>query len=119
MKEEVPQHQISIEGHTDNQPIKYSPWKSNWELSVHRALSVLHYLERKGVPPQRMSVAGFGEYRPVASNATAEGRALNRRVEIVIVPIKVEKIKKPLSAPPISKEGFPQREEIPPEEELK
>ena len=118
LKEEVPQHQISIEGHTDNQPIKYSPWKSNWELSVHRALSVLHYLEKKGVPPQRISVAGFGEYRPVASNATAEGRALNRRVEIVIVPIKVEKIKKSLSTS-VAKEEIPQIEEILPEEELK
>jgi len=119
LKEEVPQHHISIEGHTDNQPIRYSPWKSNWELSAHRALSVLHYLKKEGVSPQRMSVSGFGEYKPVASNATAEGRALNRRVEIVIVPIKIEKIKKPLSTS-ISKEELPQIEgEVPLEEELK
>lgn len=94
LREEVPTHHISIEGHTDNQPIKYSPWKSNWELSVHRALSVLHYLESKGVDPTKMSATGYGEYKPVASNQTPQGRQLNRRVEIVILPNKIKKVKK-------------------------
>lgn len=93
LKEEVPGNNIGIEGHTDNEPIKYSHWKSNWELSAQRALSVLDYLEDKGIAPQRLSVSGYGEYRPVASNDTAEGRQLNRRVEIVILSNSVKKKK--------------------------
>ena len=77
---------VGIEGHTDNEPIKYSGWKSNWELSGARAMSVLEYLIKKGIEPQRLSFIGYGEYKPVASNATAEGRQKNRRVEIVILP---------------------------------
>ncbi|MBD3264992.1 MAG: OmpA family protein [Candidatus Omnitrophica bacterium] len=92
LKEEVPQNDIGIEGHTDNVPIKHSPWKSNWELSAHRALSVLYYLEKEGIDPERLSAVGYGKYRPVASNDTPEGRQLNRRVEIVIIPRTVKKI---------------------------
>ncbi len=90
--EEVPDNNIGIEGHTDNVPIKYSGWKSNWELSSQRALSVLYYLEENGVRPQRLSAIGYGEYHPIASNDTAEGRQTNRRVEIVILPKSVKKI---------------------------
>jgi len=83
----VPELNVGIEGHTDNVPIKLSGWKSNWELSTTRALSVLHYLvENKGVYPERVSAIGYGEYRPVSANSTNEGRQLNRRVEIVISP---------------------------------
>lgn len=85
LQEEVPDNDIGVEGHTDNQPIKYSKWDSNWELSVHRALSVLRYFEEQGVNPVRLSVSGYSEYRPVGSNDTSEGRQLNRRVEIVIL----------------------------------
>ena len=92
LKEELRSHNVGIEGHTDNQPIKYSGWKSNWELSTHRALSVLHYLEEKGISPARLSAIGYGEYRPVASNDTPEGRQLNRRVEIVVLPRLVKKL---------------------------
>jgi len=81
---------IGIEGHTDNQPIKKSGWKSNWELSSARALSVLHYLSEKGVSEPRLAAIGYGEYRSVTSNFTKAGRQKNRRVEIVILP-KVEK----------------------------
>lgn len=81
---------IGIEGHTDNQPIKRSGWKSNWELSTARALSVLHYLSETGVTEPRMAATGYGEYRPVALNDTKDGRQKNRRVEIVILP-KTEK----------------------------
>ena len=95
LKKDIPSsYKISVEGHTDNQPIRYSKWKSNWELSCHRALSVLHYLEGKGISPYRLSATGFGEYHPVADNSSEEGRALNRRVEIVIVPSYFHKIKK-------------------------
>lgn len=87
LKENVPHLNVGIEGHTDNEPIKYSGWKSNWELSAARALSVLHYLvDEKGISPVRVSAVGYGEYQPVASNDTKEGRQLNRRVEIVILP---------------------------------
>ncbi|MBF0571523.1 MAG: OmpA family protein [Candidatus Omnitrophica bacterium] len=77
---------VGIEGHTDNQPIKRSGWKSNWELSTARALSVLHYLSDKSVAEPRLAAIGYGEYKPVASNETKEGRQKNRRVEIVILP---------------------------------
>ncbi|MDD5044264.1 MAG: OmpA family protein [Candidatus Omnitrophica bacterium] len=87
LKENVAQFNIGIEGHTDNVPIKYSGWKSNWELSTARALSVLHYLvDEQGIAPERISAIGYGEYKPVAANDTEEGRRLNRRVEIVILP---------------------------------
>jgi chemotaxis protein MotB len=81
---------IGIEGHTDNQPIKKSGWKSNWELSTARSLSVLHFLSEQGVTEPRMAAIGYGEYKPVASNDSKQGRQKNRRVEIVILP-KTEK----------------------------
>lgn len=86
INEQVADRNIAIEGHTDNEPIKKSGWKSNWELSTARATSVLHYMETKGVVPNRMQATGYGEYRSVASNDTAEGRQKNRRVEIIILP---------------------------------
>ena len=93
LQENVPELNIGIEGHTDNVPIKSSGWKSNWELSTARALSVLHYLvDEKSITPNRVSAIGYGEYRPVASNDTKDGRQLNRRVEIVILP-QVTKVK--------------------------
>jgi chemotaxis protein MotB len=90
LQETVPANDIGIEGHTDDEPIKHSRWKSNWELSAQRALSVLHYLEDSGVASGRLSAIGYGEYQPVASNDTAEGKQLNRRVEIVILPKSVK-----------------------------
>jgi chemotaxis protein MotB len=85
--EDVPTLSVGIEGHTDNEPIKLSGWKSNWELSTARSLSVLHYMvDEKGIAPERVSAIGYGEYRPVASNDTKEGRHSNRRVELVILP---------------------------------
>lgn len=93
LQENLASYNVGIEGHTDNQPIKYSGWKSNWELSAHRAISVLNYLEgEKGVDSERLSAIGYGEHHPVATNATAEGRQLNRRVEIIVFP-KTAKVK--------------------------
>ncbi len=92
LNEEVPGNDIGVEGHTDNIPIKHSGWDSNWELSAQRALSVLYYLESKGVRPHRLSAIGYGPYKPVASNDAAKGRQLNRRVEIVILPKALTKI---------------------------
>jgi chemotaxis protein MotB len=81
---------IRIEGHTDNVPISgalMSKYASNWELSTARATSVARYLQDQDkVDPTRLVAAGYGEYHPIASNDTAEGRAQNRRIEIVLVP---------------------------------
>ncbi len=93
LKDNMGGFNIGIEGYTDNVPIKHSNWKSNWELSTARSLSVLHYLvNEKGISPERLSAIGFGEYRPVSLENTREGRKLNRRVEIVIQP-KISKVK--------------------------
>ncbi|MFA4842564.1 MAG: flagellar motor protein MotB [Candidatus Omnitrophota bacterium] len=93
LKENIPDLSVGIEGHTDNVPIKHSGWKSNWELSAARALSVLHYMvDKEGISPERVSAVGYGEYQPVASNDIGKGRQLNRRVEIVILP-RVTKVK--------------------------
>lgn len=78
-------NKISIEGHTDNVPIKTELIRSNWDLSSLRALSVLYYFKDMGISPDRLSATGFGEYYPIADNETEEGRSKNRRVEIVIV----------------------------------
>jgi len=93
LKDNMAQFNIGIEGHTDNVPIKQSGWKSNWELSTARALSVLHYLANdQGISPERLSAIGYGEYRPLVSNETSDGRKQNRRVEIVILP-NITKVK--------------------------
>jgi chemotaxis protein MotB len=77
---------FQIEGHSDNVPIKSSRFPSNWELSTSRALAVVHLLTEMGVTPENISAAGFGEFRPRADNETEEGRQLNRRIEIVMLP---------------------------------
>jgi len=75
-----------VEGHTDNVPIHTGRFRSNWELSTARATNVLQKLiESYGFDPAAMSAAGYGEYRSVADNASAEGRARNRRVDIVML----------------------------------
>lgn len=78
---------FQVEGHTDDVPIgPGSGFASNWELSAARALSVVRVLIDAGVPAERLSGAGYGEYQPVASNDDREGRRLNRRIEIVMLP---------------------------------
>jgi chemotaxis protein MotB len=76
---------IHVEGFTDNVPINNFEFVSNWELSAARAASVVHLFTRLGIDPQRLAAVGYGEYRPVASNDTPEGRAKNRRVVLVIM----------------------------------
>lgn len=94
IRAKVSDRDIGIEGHTDNVPITYSGWKSNWELSTARATSVLHNLIDNGrLRPEKLSAIGYGEYRPIASNDTDEGRQLNRRVEVVILPKTTEKLR--------------------------
>lgn len=76
---------IYVEGHTDNQSLAVFEWKSDWDFSFARALSVVKYFtEREHMDPLRLSASGFGQYRPRQSNETKEGRRLNRRVEIII-----------------------------------
>ena len=77
---------FQIEGHTDNKPIKSARFPSNWELSTSRALTVIHLLTDMDVVPENISAAGFGEFRPRADNETEEGRQLNRRIEIIMLP---------------------------------
>lgn len=76
---------VRVEGHTDNVPIRSSRFPSNWELSTARATFIIIYMTQFNFPPNRLSAAGYGEYRPVASNDTEKGRAQNRRVDIVIL----------------------------------
>ncbi|WEG11271.1 OmpA family protein [Pullulanibacillus sp. KACC 23026] len=76
---------ISIEGHTDNVPIKNSEFKSNWELSAARAASVLHFFESKNIADQRMQFTGYGQFKPLYKNDTNKHRQANRRVNIVIL----------------------------------
>jgi chemotaxis protein MotB len=76
---------VRVEGHTDTQPIRTAVFPSNWELSAARAANVVQRFTRAGVDPLRLEVTGLGEYHPVASNETAEGRNRNRRVTIVVL----------------------------------
>jgi chemotaxis protein MotB len=85
-----PELKIHVVGHTDNVPIRPSArsrFASNWELSTARALAAVRFLtETAGVDPHRVGAVGYGEFRPVADNATPEGRARNRRIAITILP---------------------------------
>jgi chemotaxis protein MotB len=74
---------LLIEGHTDNTPINTIRFPSNWELSALRASNVVKYFIINGISPERLSAEGFAEHRPIASNNTESGRAINRRIEIV------------------------------------
>jgi len=79
---------IRVEGHTDNVQIHGAlakKYPTNWELSSARAINVTRYLQKAGIDPEMLSTAAYGEYRPVAPNDTREGRAKNRRIEIVLV----------------------------------
>jgi chemotaxis protein MotB len=77
---------FQVAGHTDNVPIRNSRFPSNWELSTARAVVVARYLISQGVVSDRLSAAGYAETEPIATNDTREGRAQNRRIEIILVP---------------------------------
>ena len=76
---------VSIEGHTDDRPIRSALYPTNWELATSRATSVLRYLTTKGMPGNRLSAAGYADQKPIASNDTEAHRSQNRRVEVVIL----------------------------------
>ena len=81
-------NQVVVEGHTDNRPINTPQFPSNWELSVHRATSLVRYLvEKQHLDPTRFAAAGYGEHAPLTSNDEEAGRRVNRRVDIVIKPL--------------------------------
>jgi chemotaxis protein MotB len=75
-----------VAGHTDNVPISSGRFKSNWELSTARAVEVVSFLQDGGVDPRKLAAAGYGEHDPVASNESKDGQALNRRIEIILMP---------------------------------
>lgn len=80
---------LRVEGHTDNTPIRTPIYPSNWELSSARAASVAKFLiDKGGIDPRRVAIAGYGQYRPIVPNDTPEHKALNRRVDIVILSTK-------------------------------
>ncbi len=84
---EVP-NPVEVEGHTDNIPISTPRFPSNWELSTARASTIVRYFISKGINPERLKASGYADTKPIASNVTPEGRAQNRRVEIVILNIR-------------------------------
>lgn len=96
---------MRVEGHTDDVPIHNAAFASNWDLSSARAMAVaMMLLNESGVDPKRMSIAGYGQYHPVASNDTPEGRRANRRVDIVVVSTSTP----PAAKPPGLPTGAPQ-----------
>jgi chemotaxis protein MotB len=77
---------IRVEGHTDNVPMNSTVYRSNWDLSAARAANVVRLLtSQTSIPPEMMIAVGYGEYRPVADNSTEEGRAKNRRIDIIVL----------------------------------
>jgi chemotaxis protein MotB len=85
-----------IEGHTDDQPIARSGWKSNWELGSARALAILHFMARMNFDPSKLSAATYGQYRELAANDSPAQRALNRRA---VITVKTESAPAPAPAP--------------------
>ncbi|WP_457745642.1 OmpA family protein [Sulfurimonas sp.] len=83
---EFKDRKFQVEGHTDNVPMKSARYPSNWELSTARALNVVHLMVEEGMDPKNISAAGYGEFQPRADNETPEGRKLNRRIEIIMLP---------------------------------
>jgi len=84
--DDITGRKFRIEGHTDSVDVdRGGPWESNWELSAARSISILHYLTDLGIEEKRFQIAGFADTAPIASNDTAEGRAYNRRVDIIIL----------------------------------
>jgi len=84
--EEFLEEEIRVEGHTDNIPIRTALYPTNWELSTHRASNVVKYfIESSSMDPKRLSASGYGEYHPIETNESSEGRAANRRVDLVVV----------------------------------
>lgn len=104
-------NKMRVEGFTDNQPIKSQFFPSNWELSAARAASVVRLFSQEGIEPERMAAIGYGEFQPIESNDTPEGRIKNRRVVVVVManrhmkrPKPEEEEKKPAEPEPVVEE---------------
>lgn len=82
----IPDRNFQIAGHTDNVPINRGKFKSNWELSTERAVTVVKFLQESGVDASHLSASGYAEFQPSHANDTEEGKAANRRIEIILVP---------------------------------
>jgi len=95
--------QIYVIGHTDNVPIRasaFGKYPSNWELSTARATAaVRHLTEKAGVDSAQLAAVGYGEFHPIADNSTAEGRARNRRIAIVVLPENFSPLENPVATP--------------------
>jgi len=85
---------VIVEGHSDSTPLRWGKHKDNWYLSAERGWSVVSELIKNGISPKRLQVRGCGEFNPIASNSTDEGRAKNRRIEMTILKIKTEEPEK-------------------------
>lgn len=83
--DQVKDHEIKVEGHSDNRPISTPQYPSNWFLSSARATNVVSFFQSQSIDPARLSAVGYGEYRPIAPNDTAENQAKNRRVNVIIL----------------------------------
>ncbi|HEY8910046.1 MAG TPA: flagellar motor protein MotB [Desulfosporosinus sp.] len=99
-------NQLKVEGHTDNLPIHTAQFASNWELSVIRSTNVVQILQHDGITPDRLSAAGYGEYRPVASNDTDAGRGKNRRIDLIVLRSKYE-LTEPSNQTPVANPASP------------
>ena len=111
---QYPKRQIHVIGHTDNVPIRAGSkgrYASNWELSTARATAAVRFLaERAAVDPQRLGALGYGEFHPIADNATPEGRAKNRRIALVVLAEDIAPTDVPLPAPPVPLPARPEKE---------
>ncbi|MFL5263849.1 MAG: flagellar motor protein MotB, partial [Anaeromyxobacteraceae bacterium] len=83
---EIADRDFLVAGHTDNRPIKSSPFVSNWDLSTARAVTVVRFLQAEGIDPRHLAAAGYSEFDGVDDNGSAESRARNRRIEIQVMP---------------------------------
>lgn len=83
---DFPDRRFMVAGHTDDRPVTQSDYKDNWELSTARAVTVTEFLIQHGLNPKNLVAAGYGQYDPIASNATPHGRAENRRIELELLP---------------------------------
>ena len=104
---EIPDRDFLVAGHTDNVPVKSSPFRSNWDLSTARAVTVVRFLQAEGVNPAHLAAAGYSEFDGVGDNDTPDGRARNRRIEVVVLPKLEELPSVTLPAAPASPAGAP------------
>jgi chemotaxis protein MotB len=99
----IPDRDFLIAGHTDIDPIRGRKFRSNWDLSAARAVEVVAFLQQGGVDPARLAASGFAEYDPVADNGNAEGKAQNRRIEVIVMP-NIEELP-PIEDPAVATEA--------------